>query len=218
MTYDFMQPYLKGFHLSADAWRPNRDAAGWRTTGRSKEPTSTTDGAESCVDSDDQDDPGDFMLAEGLFTPTASAGSDSGSPPKWVKPVPLLKSDVAVLQRFFAEDTPLQVLVRPVEGAIYVAYGAGDASGEGFGSRVKPLGLQPLLRRGFWCTEASEESSNWRELRNLVDAIKEESVRGRLVGREIWLATDNTTAATAYYKGSSSATSSSTFSTLQGLE
>ena len=27
-TYDFMQPYLKGFHLSEDAWRPNRDGEG----------------------------------------------------------------------------------------------------------------------------------------------------------------------------------------------
>ena len=207
MTYDFMQPHLKGFHLSADAWRPNRNPAGWKTRDPKGGPaTSTTEGAEPCSSSEEVGDLGEFMFPEGLvLNPTDISGSAAGSdPPKWVKPVPLLASDVTDLQRFFAADTPLQVLVRPVEGAVYVAYGAGDASGEGFGSRVAPLGMPPLLRRGFWCTEDSEESSNWRELRNLVDAIREESVRGRLVGREVWLATDNTTAATAFYKGSSS--------------
>jgi hypothetical protein len=82
-----------------------------------------------------------------------------------------------------------------------VAYGAGDASGEGFGAHIHPLGLPPLLRHGFWCTEESEQSSNWRELRNLVDAVRVEAESGRLAGRELWLATDNTTAAAAYHRG-----------------
>jgi hypothetical protein len=94
--------------------------------------------------------------------------------------------------------------VRPVVGAFYVAYGAGDASGEGFGASIHPLGLRPLLRHGFWCTEAAEESSNWREFRNLLDAVRVESESGRLVGCELWLATDNSTAASAYYKGTTS--------------
>ena len=195
MTYDFIQPYLKGFHLSADAWRSNRNEGGWKTreTHRWDEENFGDEGGP---------EPTGFDLPERLLEPPA--GSEEPAPPPLVQPVPLLRTDVRDLKLFFEADSPVQVLVRPVEGAVYVAYGAGDASGEGFGSRIKPLGLQPLLRRGFWCTEDSEESSNWRELRNLVDAIREESVRGRLVGREVWLATDNTTAATAFYKGSSS--------------
>ena len=199
MTYDFVQPYLKGFHLSVDAWRPNRGMGGWKTRGAL---------AGEADDDASVDEDLDFTFEESdfanEFTVAPGNSSEEGleAPPE-VTPVPLLFSDVQVLQRFFAPDIPLQVLVRPVEGAVYVAYGAGDASGEGFGSRIKPLEMQPLLRRGFWCTEDSEESSNWRELRNLVDAIREEAERGRLVGREVWLATDNTTAATAYYKGSS---------------
>ena len=61
----------------------------------------------------------------------------------------------------------------------------------------------PLLRRGFWKADESDESSNWRELRNLIDTIQEEAEKGSLVGKEVWLATDNSTAAFAFYKGAS---------------
>jgi hypothetical protein len=125
------------------------------------------------------------------------------SPPPLIQPVPRLKEDVRVLQLFFNSPTPVQIIVRPVCGASLVAYGGGDASGEGFGGQMQPLGMQPLLRRGFWCPVDSNESSNWRELRNLIDTIKEEVKQGRLVGREVWLATDNSTAASAYYRGTS---------------
>jgi hypothetical protein len=95
------------------------------------------------------------------------------------------------------------VLVRQVAGACFVAYGAGDASEEGFGTRIRPHGMEPLLRRDFWCTEDSENSSNWREMRNLLDALHLEVKWERLVGRELWLATNNLTSASAYFKGSS---------------
>jgi hypothetical protein len=40
-------------------------------------------------------------------------------------------------------------------------------------------------------------------MRNLLDALQLEVKLGRLVGRELWLATDNSTAASAYFKGAS---------------
>jgi hypothetical protein len=105
------------------------------------------------------------------------------------------------LAKIFSGDTPIQSLVRPVSGARSVAIGGGDASGEGFGSLISPLGMQPLVRRGFWeCTG----TSNWREMRNLLEAIREEARLGRLVGFEIWLATDNSTAEASFHKGRSS--------------
>jgi hypothetical protein len=67
--------------------------------------------------------------------------------------------------------------------------------------------MEPLLRHGFWCTEESEQSSNWREMRNLLDALKIEVEQARLVGRELWLATDNSTTASAFFKGTSSSRS-----------
>jgi hypothetical protein len=53
----------------------------------------------------------------------------------------------------------------------------------------------------------SDESSNWRELRNLIDTIKIEAKAGRLVGKEVWLATDNSTAANAFHNGTSTSKS-----------
>ena len=124
-------------------------------------------------------------------------------PPPMIKPVPRLEDDVKALLIFFQGGTPLQVLPRPVAGASFVAYGGGDASGEGYGGQLQPLGMKPLLRRGFWCPSAAEESSNWRELRNIIDTIQEDASDGRLVGCEVWMATDNSTAANAYHRGTS---------------
>jgi hypothetical protein len=105
--------------------------------------------------------------------------------PGRVEPVPQLADDVDVLLKFFAQSTSVQVIVHPIQGACYVAYGATDASGEGFGSTLHPLGMETLLQQGFWCTESSEQSSNWRELRNLLDAVKQECKTGCLAGRTV---------------------------------
>jgi hypothetical protein len=182
-TYDFVQPYLKGFHLTEEAWRGHRDTEGWKLP---------VGGAGIDTDAIALDPEGSYA-----YTPVEVRA------PLWVEPVPRLADDVAVLLKFFAPSTPVQMIVRPIQGACYVAYGAADASGEGFGSTLHPLGMDPLLRQGFWCTEASEQSSNWRELRNLLDAVKQECKIGRLAGRELWLATDNSTAAAAYHHGAS---------------
>lgn len=217
-TFDVAQPYLKGFHLAENMWRPGRDSGGWKILGPDKGP----DG-DASIGSDESlnlEEPFDWELFGDILPVTANfignpatrdpkggsqiVGNDCDFPPALIQKFPpRLIDDVQALQRFFAPDVPVQVLVRPVAGACYVAYGAGDASEEGFGSRIRPLGMEPLLRRGFWCTEDSENSSNWREMRNLLDALHLEVKLGRLVGRELWLATDNSTAASAYFKGSS---------------
>ncbi len=50
----------------------------------------------------------------------------------------------------------------------------------------------------------SEESSNFRELANLVLAIEDAHRRGLLKDAEIFLFTDNSTAELAFYNGTSS--------------
>jgi len=85
-----------------------------------------------------------------------------------------------------------------------VVYGGGDTSGEGLGSLTRPLGMSPLFRGGFWCFEVSEKSSNFREFKNLLEAIWEEVRLNRLMGPEAWIATDNSTAEAAFTKGRSS--------------
>jgi hypothetical protein len=188
-TYDFITPYLKGFHLSEDRWRSGRNAEGWMEV--------ASEAAELDDEIENEDEEWGLGEDETVEMPLEPRAPDV------VIPVPRLQDDVEVLLQFFAPVSPVQLIVRPVMGACYVAYGAGDASGEGFGSSIHPLGMEPLLRQGFWCTEDAEESSNWREFRNLLDAVQVESDAGRLVGRELWLATDNSTAAFAFSKGAS---------------
>jgi hypothetical protein len=58
-------------------------------------------------------------------------------------------------------------------------------------------------RLGFWCNEVSERSSNYRELRNLVEHIRQEAKNGSLTGKEVWIYTDNQVAESVWYKGTS---------------
>ena len=55
---------------------------------------------------------------------------------------------------------------------------------------------------GQWpCTVTEEESSNWREMNNIVTSIEELGEAGKLEGAEIFVATDNSTTESAHHKG-----------------
>jgi hypothetical protein len=125
-----MTPYLKGFHLSEDVWRPGRNSEGWQEV-----PPDAND-ADDEFDSDDKPWLGEDSEVQ--------ESHQEDQAPATVTPVPNLRDDVEVLIQFFAPASPLQLIVRPIMGACYVAYGAGDASGEGFGSSIHPLGMAPL--------------------------------------------------------------------------
>ena len=49
-------------------------------------------------------------------------------------------------------------------------------------------------RYGHWCDETSEDSSNYRGLKNLADSLDQQIKAGRIVGAEVFLFTDNSTA------------------------
>jgi len=91
--------------------------------------------------------------------------------PTGVKLVLRLQQDVTVLQCLFASNAPIQMLERPVNGPTCMVYSGGDVSGEGFGSLTTPLGMPPPLLRRL------------------------------LTGYDAWIATDNSTADTAFCKG-----------------
>jgi hypothetical protein len=59
------------------------------------------------------------------------------------------------------------------------------------------------FRIGLWSAAAEEESSNFKELKNLVDTVDEEAKAGRLQNCEFFLFTDNSTAESCFYRGSS---------------
>jgi hypothetical protein len=82
-------------------------------------------------------------------------------------------------------------------------YGFGDASSGGFDATVeRPGGLHGCFR--LWGKDDKEQSSNYQELRNLVDTVEEEAKEGHLRDEELWLFTDNSTAENCFFGGGSS--------------
>jgi len=80
--------------------------------------------------------------------------------------------------------------------------GFGDASGAGFGATITTdSGIR--IRFGVWGADENEQSSNYRELQNLVEALEDLWEKGELTGVEIFIFTDNSTAEATYYKGTS---------------
>ncbi len=110
-------------------------------------------------------------------------------------------------------DLPPLHVVQPAH-VVYVYYGFGDASGKQFGAtlsesyscrqqlsnpRQNSCGVR--FRSGLWTAEEEEESSNNKELKNLVDTVAEEAGSGRLRNCEFFLFTDNSTAEGCFYLG-----------------
>ena len=60
------------------------------------------------------------------------------------------------------------------------------------------------LRYGHWCHWIGEQSSNYQELRNLVEAVEIEWTGGRLKDMDFFLFTDNYVAKQDFYSGTSS--------------
>ena len=88
-------------------------------------------------------------------------------------------------------------------GIITAIYGFGDASASGFGASI---GLRQGVHGRFevWGKDAEDKSSNYRELRNLVETVEEEALTGGLSDSELWVFTDNSTAKSCFTKGGSS--------------
>jgi hypothetical protein len=127
---------------------------------------------------------------------------EHGDPPKFVCAAPRLASDMEALQLLFSSVAPPR---RKIRGAVVIEvfYGFGDASKTGFCTNFEIDG-EIKYRYGHWCDETSEESSNYRELKNLVDGLEQQIKTGRIDGAEVFLFTDNSTAEAVYYKGNSS--------------
>jgi hypothetical protein len=127
--------------------------------------------------------------------------TQSSSPPLEVKAVPLY-ADIIGLNLLFQAKLPPKWPVQPSQHAT-VIFGFGDALGRGFGSTLLVDNVIHY-HHGQWTEAYSEESSNYRELSNLVHAIENATREGLLVGRELFFFTDNMTAECAFHKGSSS--------------
>ena len=115
--------------------------------------------------------------------------------------VPRLQDDIFALTSLFSQSTPSERLIQGT--AISEArYGFGDASKAGFGALWERTG-GIKYRLGICGKEEAENLSNWRELQNLVDALREEAKDGGLKGVEVFLFMDNSTTEVAFFNGSS---------------
>ena len=204
-AYPPMIPYVKGFHLTAEMWRGNRDEDGWKI------PVSKLrdEQGRDEIDVEDEDDAAMEHRNRKGHTPTAHAPISGLTPP-----APRLLSDLKALERLTASKLPPLRMVRPKQ-MLHVYYGFGDASGKGRGSTFQGFHTPSSssgasgpssdirFRVGVWGADAEGESSNYRELRNLVEDTEAEVETGKLMETEMFLFTDNSTAESAFHKGSS---------------
>jgi hypothetical protein len=168
-----MVPHLIGFHMSIDSWRNQRERDGWRLLR-----SIITRGKQGRWDDVDA----------------------SAQAPATVEAVPRLAEDIRAIQYLMRSEVPALKRVHcGVTGKVY--YGFGDASGPGFGASFQ-FGDELCYEYDQWCSEVSEsKSSNWPELNNLVQALKNILKKYKLKGCEIFIFTDNTTAEAAFWKG-----------------
>ena len=178
-TYRPLIPYLNGIHLTLDGWRSGRDSEGWRL------PIShlkrESDGLEP-------------------------ESRKEVNPPTTVPAKPRLFEDVKALLTLCDSEKPPWRRARPRKAAT-VFYGFGDASGAAFGATLQrgaQQGASVIFQYGQWQTTVTEEeSSNWRELANLVEFLEDQGRSGELDDAEVFMFTDNSTAENSFFKGTS---------------
>jgi hypothetical protein len=129
------------------------------------------------------------------------AEAHAGGPPKFVKAAPRLAGDLEALQHLTSSVQPPRRRVRSAK-TLEVYYGFGDASAMGFMLDMEVEG-DLFFRHGHWCDATAEASSNYRELKNLVDGLEELVRSGRVKDAEVFLFTDNSTAEAVFYRGNS---------------
>ena len=199
-TYTSFVPYLKGMHLTMDSWREGRNKEGWKVK---KVWASESDemGQEDVSDLEglENREPKDPWT---LHQACAQVKSQADHPDT-LHPVPRLRKDVqAFVALLSQEEAPWRFVRGGKVGT--VGYGFGDAAKSGFGTTItKQLG-KIWYRLGVWGSDEACESSNYRELANLVQSLESYYTSGELRGIELFLFTDNGTAEAAFYKGSSS--------------
>jgi hypothetical protein len=176
-TYKPFVPYLRGIHKTIDNWRPFRDSNGWKL--KESEILAAMEADE------------DFYVNE----------QKKCEPGSMVTAVPRLRSDVEALYKLTRSPAPPKVVKRRKKAAT-VSYGFGDASGKGFGSSVEINGVQHS-EYGTWNAEIEQKHSNYKELRNLVNAVVNCYEAGLLKDAELFMFTDNFVAECAFYNGGS---------------
>jgi hypothetical protein len=145
-------------------------------------------------------------IKEKLLSQTLIGGDDktqhNGPPSGRTEAVPRFRVDLEALLHLAQGEKRIVRCVRN-KHTVTACYGFGNASSGGFGSTVEqPEGLHG--RFGIWGSNSKEQSSNFRELRNVVKTVVEEAKEGYLKDGELWIFTNNSTAESCFFRGGSS--------------
>ena len=179
-TYHSLGTHLNGLHLTIDGWREDWDLDGWRI--------------KRCTRPD--------MVTGAAFEARQKDSTHWG--PTTVEAKPRLLRDAQALMALAAPLKPPMFTARSSKMVVLLC-GFGDASGLGFGS-ASQVGTDGDIKHecGQWpCTVVSEESSNYKELSNLVSSTRERGRDGSSFGAEVTLNKDNTTFENGCCKGCS---------------
>eukprot|EP00957_Ditylum_brightwellii_P120395 9185968-Ditylum_brightwellii.AAC.1 len=114
---------------------------------------------------------------------------NSSNAPETVHASPRLILDLKALSELTNYETPPMRLLQGINIS-QALYWFGNASKGGFGlSFSTHKGSQYHI--GVWGHSLSQNSSNWHELRNLVDSLEDEGKAGHLKGIEVFLFTNS---------------------------
>jgi hypothetical protein len=193
MTVKFIVPFLKGLHLVTDYWWPKQDYGGWKMTERQWEAFLFQ-----------ELDTGAIAAEEFLAQLSGSDDHHHDEPPVRAKltgqVLARVEAGLATLTDIFEQADPPQIWVR-VRKLVANYYGFEDASGLGFGdSFLMANGIDYCV--GVWGSDEEGDSSNCKELKNCVGAMRRQAESGALIGSALFFFTDNAVAELAIYKGS----------------
>ncbi len=208
-TYPAMVPYLKGFHLTIEMWRGGCDFEGWKLKASNVSYLGEDAPAPDGMEDEDK------AAANHRILIKLDAGHAYTPEDGLTTPVPRFRNNINALLQLTNFDLPPLRVVRTAH-VVHVYYGFGDASGKRFGATLsESYSCRQQLSNprkdshgvrfcvGLWTVEEEEESSNYKELKNLMDTVSEEARARRLRDCEFFLFTDNSTAEGCFYRGNS---------------
>ncbi|KAL7570650.1 hypothetical protein ACA910_014924 [Epithemia clementina (nom. ined.)] len=129
---------------------------------------------------------------------------NTSAAPKRVRMVKRMIFNVEALDKLTSSPTPPERFLRPEKEGSKPIYIFGDASGAGFGvSQWRSGDTEVKVTHGIWNhDQMAGSSSNFRELANLVYAIKYMDANNEISAQsEIFIFTDNQHTESAFYRG-----------------
>ena len=192
-TYTWLNPYMKGMHLTVDSWRPGRAEDGFKMTPNETQKLESSLWGRIGLPCRREDKGGVDHVVD-------MPEHDGDCAPATVLPVGHYIRDLECLTTLTSTLEPPQQLYQATQQAAF--YVLGDASGKGKGNTVvEQYGID--YESGAWNLQWCQNYSNCQEAENLADRLERLVLDRSLVDHEVFLITDNSAFEGAYYKGHS---------------